>query len=52
MKPKENKEWDGFEKLFDGLIKVSHSEIKAKLDEEKKAKVGKKRKKKESGNAK
>ncbi len=37
-----NKEFENFSKIMGALIKVPHSEIKAKLDAEKKAKKRKK----------
>ncbi|MFZ0737259.1 MAG: hypothetical protein WAM96_09225 [Candidatus Acidiferrales bacterium] len=39
---KTKSEYDRFESLVSGLLKVPHSEIKAKLDAEKKAKKRKK----------
>jgi hypothetical protein len=42
---KEKTEYDRFEDLMSDLIKVPHSEIKAKLDAEKRAKKRKKVKK-------
>ena len=40
-----NKEFQRFDELARGLLKVPHSEIKAKLDAEKRAKKRKKSKK-------
>lgn len=38
MKAKTSEEYDRFENLVKGILKVPHSEIKAKLDAEKAAK--------------
>ena len=40
-----NREFDNFERMATQLLKVQHSEIKAKLDAEKQAKKRKKSKK-------
>jgi hypothetical protein len=45
---KTKNQYDRFENLVSNLIKVPHSEIKAKLDAEKKAKAQKKARKKTS----
>ena len=45
MKPQTNNEFDNFERTMQKLIKVPHSEIKAKLDAEKKARAQKKARK-------
>ncbi len=44
---KKQSEYEKFERTMQKLMQVPHSEIKAKLDEEKKAKAVKKAKKKE-----
>ena len=44
-----NSEFDNFDRTMRELMKVPHSEIKAKLDAEKKAKGGRARKKKAVG---
>jgi hypothetical protein len=41
---KKNKEYENFDRTMRELMKVSHSEIKAKLDAEKEAKKAAKRK--------
>jgi hypothetical protein len=38
VKTKTSKEWDTFEDLCNKLLNVPHSAVKAKLEEEKKAK--------------
>ena len=43
-----NKEFESFNNLASGLLKVPHSELKAKLDAEKQAKKRKKRAKDET----
>ena len=45
---KKNKEYENFERTMTELLKVPHSEIKATLDEEKKAKEKKKKQKREA----
>lgn len=42
--PKENRQYDKFDRVMQSLMKVPRSEIKAKLDAEKKAKKRKKAK--------
>jgi hypothetical protein len=42
---KEKKEFDNFDRTMDALLRVSHEEIKAKLEEEKAIKKEKKTKK-------
>ena len=36
--PKKSREFEAFDKTMDSLLRVSHSEIKAKIDAEKAAK--------------
>jgi hypothetical protein len=45
MKTQHPSEFDNFDRTMRGLLRVPHSEIKAKLDAEKKAKKRKKSKK-------
>jgi hypothetical protein len=48
---KKSKEYDNFDRAMHELIKVPHSEIKAKLDAEKKAKKRKKARKSSASHA-
>jgi hypothetical protein len=43
--PRRSSEYENFDRAMKELIKVSHSELKTKLDAEKKSKERKKRKK-------
>jgi hypothetical protein len=45
MKKRSSTEYDNFERTVEELLKIPHSEIKAKLDAEKQAKKRKKAKK-------
>lgn len=45
---RKTKEYEKFQDLADKLLSVPHSEIKAKLDKEKKDKVQRKQRKKDS----
>ncbi len=45
MKPKTSEEYDRFESLVKEVLQVPHSEIKARLDAEKRAKKRKKARK-------
>jgi len=49
MKPQTNNEFDNFDRTMRQLMKVPHSEIKAKLDEEKEIKKEKKARKAKEG---
>jgi len=48
MKSKGNPEFERFDKGMDALLKVSHNDLKAALEAEKKAKAEKKRKPKKA----
>jgi hypothetical protein len=51
MKARRSFEYEKFDRTMHDLLKVSHSEIKAKLDAEKKAKKRKAKKPSASGHA-